>query len=219
MAVLQLGQPHTTNSTENRFSQQVRLTSNNLFTQGQAAILKNHDWLFMSTFSGTNFDRVVQRLHPNNVSTDITVDLQQGSCTLPQDPSSTYYKGYGFKDWTITDDEILYGIFSTYRYFYGATPSDYLRVLAIDVSDDWTWKCLDSYDISPLGQYGDYNGISYDRVTDKIWVAHGQQRSLMSYEFGENGQFTRGQDTYSFMSNAAECGNSTKLCLWPCCSQ
>jgi len=202
-------QPHTTNSTENRFSQQVRLTSNNLFTQGQAAILKNHDWLFMSTFSGTNFDRVVQRLHPNNVSTDITVDLQQGSCTLPQDPSSTYYKGYGFKDWTITDDEILYGIFSTYRYFYGATPSDYLRVLAIDVSDDWTWKCLDSYDISPLGQYGDYNGISYDRVTDKIWVAHGQQRSLMSYEFGENGQFTRGQDTYSFMSNAAECGNST----------
>ncbi len=110
-------QPHTSNSTETRFSNQVRLNSNNLMAQGQGAVLRNHDWLFLSTFTGTNFDKVVNRMHPNNASKDITIDLQQGTCTLPQDPTSTFYKGYGFKDWTITDDEILYGIFTTYRYF------------------------------------------------------------------------------------------------------
>ena len=206
-------QPHTTNSTENRFSNQVRITDQNLQAQGQGAILRNHDWLFMSTFRGTNFEQVVHRVHPNNASRDIVIDLQQGSCTLPQDPSSTYYKAYGFKDWTITDDEILYGIFSTYKYFYStSTPTQYLRVLAIDVSDDWTWKCLDSYDLSPGGSYGDYSGISYDRVTGKIWVVHGEQRSIIPYEFSDNGQFTRGQDTYSFNSNSnsqVECGKTS----------
>ena len=60
-------------------------------------------------------------MHPNNVSRDIVVDLQQGSCTLPMDPTSTYYKGYGFRDWAITDDEIMYGIFTTYRYLYSSS--------------------------------------------------------------------------------------------------
>ena len=70
--------------------------------------------------------------------------------------SSTYYKAYGFKDWTITDDEMLYGIFSTYKYPYSSSnPTQYLRVLAIDVSDDWVWKCVDSYDIS--AQFGEYS--------------------------------------------------------------
>jgi len=203
-------QPHTSNSTETRFSNQVRISSNNLMAQGQGAILRNHDWLFLSTFSGTNFDKVVHRVHPNNVSRDIIVDLQQGSCALPQDPTSTYYKGYGFKDWTITDDEILYGIFTTYRYFYSTSiPTQYLRVLKIDVSDDWTWKCLDSYDLSPAGTYGDYSGISYDRTTGEVWVVHGEQRSIISYDFGNNGQFTRGSTVYSFMSSAVECGKTS----------
>ena len=53
---------------------------------------------------------------------------------------------------------MLYGIFTTYKYFYGNTnPTEYHRVLAIDVSDDWVWRCVDSYDISP--QYGEYSGI------------------------------------------------------------
>ena len=205
-------QPHTSNSTETRFSSQVKLTSANFMGQGQGAIIRNHDWLFMSTFTGTSFDKVVTRMHPNNVSRDIVIDLQRESaCTLPQDPSSTYYKAYGFKDWTITDDEIMYAIFSTYKYAYSSsTPTQHLRVLAIDVSDDWTWKCIDSYDLAQ--PYGEYNGISYDRETDKIWVVHGQQRRIASYDFGENGQFTRGDDMYSFSSGSTssnECGKST----------
>ena len=205
-------QPHTSNSTETRFSSQVKMTSANFMAQGQGAILRNHDWLFMSTFTGTSFDKVVTRMHPNNVSRDIVVDLQRdAACTLPQDPSSTYYKAYGFKDWTITDDEMLYGIFSTYKYSYSSsTPTQHLRVLAIDVSDDWSWKCVDSYDLAQ--PYGEYNGISYDRETDKIWVVHGQQRRIATYEFGDNGQFTRGEEMYSFSSgstSSTECGKST----------
>ena len=205
-------QPHTTNSTETRFSNQVRMTSQNFMTLGQGAILRNHDWLFMSTFSGTSFDKVVNRMHPNNVTKDITVDLvRENACTLPSDPSYSYYKAYGFKDWTITDDEMLYGIFSTYKYAYSqSTPTVNLRVLAIDVSDDWVWKCVDSYDLSP--QYGEYNGISFDRDTGKIWVVHGQQRRIVSYEFSDNGQFNRGQEMYSFSSGSTsttECGKST----------
>ena len=205
-------QPHTSNSSESRLSNQVKLSSANFMAQGQGAILRNHDWLFMSTYTGSSFDKVVNRMHPNNVSRDIVVDLQrESSCTLPQDPSSTYYKGYGFKDWTITDDEMLYGIFSTYRYSYSTnTPLQNIRVLAIDVSDDWTWNCVESYDIS--AQYGEYNGISFDRETGKVWVAHSSQRRLVSYEFGDNGQYTRGEDMFVFSSassSATECGKST----------
>ena len=205
-------QPHTSNSSESRFSNQVKMTSSNLMAQGQGAILENHDWLFMSTFTGTQFDKVVTRMHPNNVTRDITVDLQQeAACVLPQDPSSTYYKAYGFKDWTINDEEMLYGIFTTYKYMYSnSNPTQHSRVLAIDVSDDWVWRCVDSYDISP--QYGEYSGISYDRDTDKIWVAHAQQRRIVSYDFGDNGQFTRGEEQYSFSSSSSsstECGKTS----------
>ena len=204
-------QPHTSNSTEVRFSNQVRITSTNFMAQGQGAILENHDWIFMSTFTGSQFDKVVTRMHPNNVTRDIDVDLQrESSCVLPQDPSS-YYKAYGFLDWTITDEEMLYGIFTTYKYRYGSSnPTQYQRVLAIDVSDDWVWNCVDSYDISP--QYGEYSAISYDRESDKIWVVHGQQRRIVSYNFDTNGQFTRGEEQYSFTSSessATECGKST----------
>ncbi|MFL2968589.1 MAG: hypothetical protein ACJZ6A_05505 [Candidatus Poseidoniaceae archaeon] len=205
-------QPHTSNSTESRFSSQVKLSSANFMAQGQGSILRNHDWVFMSTFTGTSFDKVVTRMHPNNITRDIVVDLQRESaCTLPQDPSSTYYKAYGFKDWTITDDEMLYGIFTTYKYSYStSTPTQHLRVLAIDVSDDWTWRCVDSYDLAQ--PYGDYNGISYDRDTDQVWVAHGQQRRIVAYDFGDNGQVTRGEEMYSFASGSSsstECGKST----------
>ena len=91
-----------------------------------------------------------------------------------------------------------------------SNPTQHHRVLAIDVSDDWVWRCVDSYDISP--QYGEYSGISYDRDTDKIWVAHAQQRRIVSYDFGDNGQFTRGEDQYSFTSSSSsstECGKTS----------
>ena len=44
-------QPHTSNSTENLFSMQVKKTSSALIAQSQGAILKHHDWLFLSTWS------------------------------------------------------------------------------------------------------------------------------------------------------------------------
>ncbi len=201
-------QPHTSNSTESRFSQQVRTSGQNFMAQGQGAILKNHDHVFMSTYTGTQFDKVVQRMYPNNLTRELVVDLQQGSCTLPQDPTSTYYKSYGFRDWTIDDEENLYGIFSTYRYGYSTSvPTQHLRVLKIDVSDDWTWKCEESYDISAV--FGEYNGISFDRVNQKIWVVHSQQRRIVSYDFDDNGQFSRGDDMYSFSSESVECGKSS----------
>ena len=206
-------QPHTSNSTESRFTEQVKMSSQNLMAQGQGAIMRNHDWLFMSTWTGSSFDKVVHRMHPNNVTSDIVVDLQRGSCSLPPDPTSTYYKGYGFRDWAITDDEIMYGIFTTYRYLYSSSaPTQYHRVLKIDISDDWTWKCLDSYDISP--GFGEYSAISYDRVNDQVWVVHGQQRRIVPYNFGSNGQYTHGENMYSFMSGTSSntaCGQSTSL--------
>ena len=73
----------------------------------------------------------------------------------PQKHSSSYYGYYGFRDWTITDDERLFGILSGYRYTYGSTaPVNYHRVMEMDVSRDDTWTCIDSYDISPsVGEY------------------------------------------------------------------
>ena len=206
-------QPHTSNSTESRFSEQVKTSSSNLMAQGQGAILRNHDWLYLSTWTGTTFDKVVQRMYPNNITRESTINLDQGSCSLPQDPSSSYYKGYGFRDWTITDDETMYGIFTTYRYLYSSSaPTQYHRVLKMDISDDWNWVCEDSYDLA--SPYGEYTAISYDRVNDQIWVVHNQQRRIVPYDFGENGQYTSGENMYSFTSSSGSntaCGQSGSL--------
>ena len=111
-------QPHTSNSTENLFSMQVKKTSSALIAQSQGAVLKHHDWLFLSTWSSKQFSNIVKRLYPNNATVESTILLEQSTCTLPQMPSSSYYSYYGFRDWTVTDDERLFGILSTYRYHY-----------------------------------------------------------------------------------------------------
>ena len=205
-----LRQPHTGNTSEGRFNPQSQVSSSNFMSQGQGALLKHHGWLFMSTWSGTSFEKMIKRLWPNNGSVESTLTLEQGSCTLPSNPSSTYYAAYGFRDWTVTPDEKLYGIFSTYRYHYGSSaPVQHHRVLEIDVRYDDVWKCLDSYDISP--QLSEYTGIGYDRVNDKIWVVHGTQRKLVSYEFLGGGQFDRGSTIYTFSqasSGTLDCGKA-----------
>lgn len=205
-----LRQPHTGNTSEGRFNPQSQMSSNSFMAQGQGALLEHHGWLFMSTWSGTNFEKMIKRLWPNNASVESTITLEQGNCILPPNPSSTYYSSYGFRDWTITSDEKLFGIFSTYRYHYGSTaPVQNHRVLEIDVRYDDVWTCLDSYDISP--QYGEYNGIGYDRVEDKIWVVHGMQRRIVSYEFQGGGQFDRGDTMYTYSqasSSSLDCGKS-----------
>ncbi|MGB0612259.1 MAG: hypothetical protein ACPGMW_06500, partial [Poseidonia sp.] len=110
-----LRQPHTSNATESLFSQQLTKTSSSFMAQSQGAILKHHDWLFLSTWSSSTFNNVVHRLYPNNATRESIITLDQAQCTLPQKHSSSYYGYYGFRDWTITDDERLFGILSGYR--------------------------------------------------------------------------------------------------------
>ena len=130
-------QPHTSNASENLFSMQVKKSSSALIAQSQGAVLKHHDWLFLSTWSSKQFSNVVKRLYPSNATVESTIHLEQASCTLPQQPSSSYYSYYGFRDWTVTDDERLFGILSTYRYHYSSSaPANNHRVLEFDISKD-----------------------------------------------------------------------------------
>ena len=208
-----LRQPHTSNATESLFSQQLTKTSSSFMAQSTGAILKHHDWLFLSTWSSSTFHNVVERLYPNNATKESTITLEQASCTLPQKHSSSYYAYYGFRDWTVTDDERLFGILSGYRYSYGSTaPVNYHRVLEMDISRDDTWTCIDSYDISP--SVGEYTGIAYDRDTGEVWVAHNSMNRLYSYDFSGDGTstYTRSQDYYTYTSSSGsswECGGSS----------
>ena len=207
-----LRQPHTSNATENRFSQQVLKTSNSLTKQSQGAVLKHHDWVFMSKWSGSTFHNIVDRLYPNNLSRESTITLDEADCSIDFLHPSSYYGSYGFRDWTITDDERMFGILSGYRYHYSATaPSQYHRVVEMDISRDDTWTCIDTYDVSP--QYSDYTAIAYDRDTENIWIVHNSQRRIVPYTFSSagDGQYQRGTDMYSYSSSSGtsfECGKT-----------
>ena len=206
-------QPHTSSALESRFSEQVKQTNTSFMAQGQGAIVKNHDWLFMSTWTSSTFNNIVHRLYPNNATRESVIHLDQAGCTIPQKHSSSYYGQYGFRDWTITDDEVMYAILSGYKSFHSSSiPTQYHRVLKLDVSDDSEWVCLDSYDISPA--YGDYTAISWDRGRDVVWVVHHSQRRVVPYTFGVNGGFERGENMYSFSSSSGsswECGKSGQI--------
>ena len=207
-----LRQPHTSNATESRFSQQTLKTATSLTKQSQGAILQHHDWLFMSTWSSSNFNNIVQRLYPNNLTRESTINLDQADCTIATLHPSTYYGSYGFRDWTITDDERMFAILSGYRYHYtSSAPTQYHRVLELDISRDDTWTCIDSYDVSP--QYSDYTAIAYDRTSEEVWIVHNTQRRIVPYTFSEtaDGQYTRGSNMYSYSSSSGtsfECGKT-----------
>ena len=207
-----LRQPHTSNATENRFSQQTLKTASSLVKQSQGAVLKHHDWLFLSTWSSSNFQNIVQRLYPNNLTRESTITLDQADCTIANLHPSSYYGSYGFRDWTVTDDERMFAILSGYRYHYSSSaPTQYHRVLELDISRDDTWTCLDSYDVSP--QYSEYTGIAYDRTTDEVWIVHNTQRRIVPYTFSDeaDGQYTRGSNMYSYSSSSGtsfECGKT-----------
>lgn len=210
-----LRQPHTSNATESRFSQQVSKTATTFMAQGQGAILKHHDWLFLSTWSSSSFHNVVKRLYPNNATIESTITLDKAQCTLPQKHSSSYYGMYGFRDWTLTDDERLFGILSGYKYPYGSTaPVMYHRVVEMDVSRDDVWTCIDSYDVSP--QLQDYVAIAYDHSRDVVWIVHNSARSIVPYTFSGDGtgQYQRGDTIYTFSSSSGsswDCGRTGQL--------
>ena len=205
-------QPHTSNATETLFSQQLTKSSNSFNAQAQGAILKHHDWLFLSTWSSSSFHNVVHRLYPNNATRESIITLDQAECTLPQKHSSSYYAYYGFRDWTVTDDERLFGILSGYRYTYGSTaPTQYHRVMEMDVSRDDVWTCIDSYDVSP--SVGEYTGIAYDRSTGQVWIAHNNMNRLYAYDFASDGtgSYTRSTDFFTYTSSSGSswyCGGS-----------
>ncbi len=207
-------QPHTSNSTETRFSQQVQRTSTTLTAQGQGAVLKHHDWLFVSTWNSNNLNNVVKAHYPNNLTRawGVSIDSTASACVVPQTHSSSYYGQYGFRDWALADDERLLAILSGYKQVSGSTaPTQYHRLLELDVSRDDVWVCTASYDLSP--QFGDYTGIAYDREDDTFWVVHNSQRRVVEYNI-EDGSWSRNEDKYSFTSSAqttGQCGTTGQM--------
>ena len=62
-------------------------------------------------------------------------------------------------------------------------------------------------------QYGDYTGIAYDRDRELVWIAHNQQRKIVSYTF-EDGSFERGEDVHTFASSSnslIHCGRTSSM--------
>lgn len=207
-----LRQPHTSSSLEPQFAQQNRQSSSAFSGQSQGAVLKHHDWLFLSTWSSSQFSNVVKRLYPNNATVESTITLEQSTCDLPDDPSSSFRKSYGFRDWTVTDDERMFGIFTTYRNHYSAeAPAHNHMILEFDISDDNVWTCLESYDIQDV--YSEYTAIAYDKYNDKFWIVHNAQRKIVGYDFDNQpaGDFTRDDFYYRYFSagnSAFSCGKS-----------
>ena len=204
-------QPHTSNSTDALFSQQRKLTPNSLNAQGQGAILRHHDWLYLSTWSSTSFHNIVHRLYPNNGTRESIITLDQNGCTLPSKHSSSYYGQWGFRDWVVTDDERLFAVLSGYKYFYTSTANTmYHRVIEFDISNENEWVCLNSF--QPQGN-GDYTGITYDPVEDKIWILHNQNRRIQSYQLDDSGNLERGDKHFTFQTSSSsiwQCGVSNQ---------
>ena len=204
-------QPHTSNSTDALFSQQRKLAPNSLNAQGQGAILRHHDWLYLSTWSSTSFHNIVHRLYPNNGTRESIITLDQNGCTLPSKHSSSYYGQWGFRDWVVTDDERLFAVLSGYKYFYTSTANTlYHRVIEFDISNENEWVCLNSF--QPQGN-GDYTGITYDPVEDKIWILHNQNRRIQSYQLDDSGNLERGDKHFTFQTSSSsiwQCGVSNQ---------
>lgn len=192
-------QPRTSNASETRFNPQVTITSP-IGNQGAAAALKYRGWTYISTFSSTNLQQLVKKTYPNNLSTANTVAIDEGTCNIPS-PQGSWSAYYGMRDWTITDDEKLYGILGLHQ---SSTQSNELVLVVFDIRYEDEWTCLNTYDISG-NSYGPYTGISYDRSRDVIWVLHNVRNSVLPYTFNSDGTWERDTDLqYAYFSNYAE---------------
>ena len=117
-------QPHTSNATETRFSQQLLKSSNSLTANSQGAMLKHHDWLFMSTWSSSNFNNIVQRMYTTHHGNQQYIWTKMDAS--PQKHSSCY----GMWDSeTVYDDE-------DYRNFQ-ATNTHTPQVLQLHITEFW----------------------------------------------------------------------------------
>ncbi|MEC8609034.1 MAG: hypothetical protein VXY42_00860, partial [Candidatus Thermoplasmatota archaeon] len=199
-------QPHTSNQTDALFSKQLELSPNNLMPQGQGAVLRHHDWLYLSTWSSTSFHNIVHRLYPNNATRESVITLDQNGCALPMKYSSAYYGMWGFRDWVVTDDERLYAILSGYRYFYDSIANQqYHAILEFDISNENEWICMNSF--NPQGS-GDFTGITYDPAENTIWVLHNQERTIQSYTVNSIGDFVKGDEYFTFQTSSSS--------IWQC---
>ncbi len=186
-------QPHTSNSTETRLSAQRTLTSSVGSYNG--AVMKHRGWLYVSTFDSKQIDQVVKKVWPNNLSVHSSVKIDPGNCAFPY--MSTWGE-YGFRGWTVGDDERLYAILGSDTYNYQA---QYLRLWVLDIRYENNWECIQSYDLAGQ-QFGSYTGISFDRSRDLFWVLHPTRRTILPYSFSDDGTFERdGSLQYGYFSN------------------
>ncbi|MBS72462.1 MAG: hypothetical protein CMO20_05890 [Thermoplasmata archaeon] len=184
-------QPRTSNATENRFTPQTTVSSP-FATYGAGAAMNYRGWTYVSTFSTTNLNQLVQKTYPNNLSTASNVQFIEGNCNIPSPTAPSYYSYYGFRDWTIGDDEKLYGILGLNRQY---TTSNDLILVVMDIRYEDVWTCLNTYDLSS-NSYGPYTGISYDRSRDAIWVLHSVRNAVTGYIFNSDGTFERDSNLY-----------------------
>ena len=94
----------------------------------------------------------------------IAITLAKASCTFRKSTSS-YYAYYGFRDWTITDDERLFGILSGYRHLRVQRTVNYHRA----GNGHLPRRHLDLHRFRHLSPVGEYTGIAYDREMGKVW--------------------------------------------------
>jgi hypothetical protein len=192
-------QPRMTNASETRFTSQ-RTTTSPFSSQAAAAVLKYRGWSYVSKFDTKNLNQLVKKVYSNNLTTASSVIIDKANCNIPI-PGAQWNNYYGFRDWTVGDDERLYAILSTDR---TSASVNTLKLLVFDMRYEDVWTCIQSYDIS-VNSYGPYTGISYDRSRDLIWVLHATRRTVVPYTFNDDGTFERDGDLqYSYYSNYNE---------------
>jgi hypothetical protein len=192
-------QPRMSNASETRFTSQ-RTTTSPFSSQAAASVLKYRGWTYVSKFDTKILNQLVKKVYSNNLTTHSSVIIESGNCNIPS-PGSGWSSYYGFRDWTVGDDERLYAILSTDRQYATANT---LKLLVFDIRYEDVWTCIQSYDIS-VNSYGSYTGISYDRSRDVIWVMHSTRRTVVPYTFNDDGSFERDGDLqYSYFSSYGE---------------
>ncbi|MBD19212.1 MAG: hypothetical protein CMB13_06230 [Euryarchaeota archaeon] len=188
-------QPHSSNATESRFSQQRSVSAATAGTYAGASFTYR-DWIVSSDLRASNINSMLRLLHANNgtqvqgaAMNNGLISLDLSGCTLPSLPFT--WSGYGIRDWAISDDERAFGLLTTY---YSSTSSQYHRVVEFDIRYPTTWTCLAVHDPS-TNNHGDYSGISYDRTRDVVWVNHNLLNRVVAYH-ADDGSFDRNATLY-----------------------
>ncbi|MDP6857183.1 MAG: hypothetical protein QGH13_06605, partial [Candidatus Thalassarchaeaceae archaeon] len=206
-ASFSIRQPHSSNASEGRFTQQRSFAASSVGTYS-GAIFKHRDWLVASDLRSSTFGGMLRLLHANNgtqvqgaAMNNGMISIDTDGCSIPSLPYT--WSGYGIRDWAITDDERAFGLLTTY---YSSTSSQYHRIIEFDIRYISEWKCLGVHDPSS-NNHGDYSGISYDRSRDVVWVNHNLLNRVVAYH-PEDGGFDRNATLYYsyFMSSGTPRG-------------